>query len=128
MACEPHREGLVAMGVVPASLIRIVKDELDEKLMQHFVKNYSGSEEAGGKSRLRRSSPEPRTQAHFLSIDGDCSNPGPGAGATASIQRSAAATEFSRAHKKSLGNSGTGLLVVSPRHRPRGIVTEKEAK
>jgi hypothetical protein len=128
MACEPHREGFVAMGVIPASLIRIVTDKLQEKLVEHFVKDYSGPEEAGGKSGLRRSSPEPRTQAHLSTIDCPCVNRRCSAGTTASVQRSATATEFSSAHEKSLGDSGRGLLVVCPRNRPRRIVAEKETE
>lgn len=61
MAREPHREGLVAMGIVPTMLIRIVKQEFYKELVEHFVKDDSRSEESSRQSALRGSSPEIRT-------------------------------------------------------------------
>jgi hypothetical protein len=85
MAGEPHRQGLVAMGIISASLIRIVTDKLYVELVEHFMEDDTRSEKSSRQAGLGRGSPEYWTQAYFYRTDRAGPDARAGSGATTPV-------------------------------------------
>lgn len=154
MARDLQGKGLVAVGIVPPPLLRVVRMRGDCRMpeksaieqVEHLVQNNSGSPKSGDTGATRRCCrkggssrdegfliPKRRAQENHVRMEAwNCECVGAGcallagrsAGKTTTPKMRHTSMKCLRNLPQPMGYDGTGLLVVRPGDRTRGVVAE----